>query len=117
MNLLPADLSDGRTSALGGALQLGLDQAWARARKPVTLGVRSENIRIAGDQPTEAKVHDVENHGVEKIVTLRVGDELLRATAPASLDARIDGTVRFGVDAAKVHCFDRASGVSLAYGG
>ena len=34
-------------------------------------------------RPGRGRVHDVENHGVEKIVTLRVGDTMLRATVPA----------------------------------
>ena len=34
-------------------------------------------------------MHDIENHGVEKIITLRTGDSLLQATVPSQTDATI----------------------------
>ena len=51
--------------------------------------------------PVEARVHDVENHGVEKILTLRVGDAMLRATVPAQTDLAIEEAVRFSWNPAK----------------
>ncbi len=60
-------------------------------------------------------MHDVENHGVDKIVTLRVGDLMLHATAPAQMKLGIDDTVRFGWDPARVVLFDRATGISLRH--
>ena len=62
-------------------------------------------------------MHDVENHGVEKIVTLKAGDSMLRATAPARLKLAIDETVRFAWNPAKVITFDKASGMSLRHTG
>ena len=35
---------------------------------------------VESGAPVEARVHDIENHGIEKIVTLRVGDKLVHAT-------------------------------------
>ena len=51
--------------------------------RPLTFGIRPEDVYLEAGAPVEAKVHDVENHGVEKILTLRVGDAMLRATVPA----------------------------------
>ena len=62
----------------------------------------------------EAKVHDVENHGVEKIVTLRVKDQLFKATVPATLDLTVDGNVRFGFNPKKLKYFDREAGSAWA---
>ena len=56
----------------------------------MTLGVRSEDVAVGADGQVEAKVHHVENHGVEKIVTLRVDEHLIRATVPATLPVSID---------------------------
>ena len=62
-------------------------------------------------------MHDVENHGVEKILTLRVGDAMLRATVPAQTDLAIEEAVRFAWNPEKVVLFDQKSGVSLRHAG
>src|SRR5207302_22224 len=72
-------------------------------------------VQVGTNGPVEAKVHHVEDHGVEKIVTLRVNEELIRATVPAMLPVSIDGVLRFGLNRAKVHCFAGDTGVSLAH--
>ena len=82
----------------------------------MTLGIRSEDVARRPGEAVEARVHDVENHGVEKIVTLRVDEHLLRATVPATLPVSIESAVRFGVNPSKVHCFDGDTGVNLAFG-
>ena len=63
----------------------------------------------------EARVHDVENHGVEKILTLRVGETTLRATVPASTEVAIEQPVRFAWNPDKVVLFDKGSGISLRH--
>ncbi len=80
----------------------------------MTLGIRSEDIRVGPDEAVEARVHDVENHGVEKIVTLRVDEHLFKATIPATLPVNIESAVKFSWNPKKLHCFDRQSGESLA---
>ena len=81
----------------------------------MTLGIRSEDIRVGPDEAAEARVHDVENHGVEKIVTLRVDDHLFKATIPATVAVNVESAVKFGWNPSKLHCFDRATGANLAY--
>ena len=54
----------------------------------MTIGVRAEDIRIGPREAIEAVAHGVENHGVEKIVTLRINDCLLRATVPLLIRLR-----------------------------
>ena len=78
----------------------------------MTIGIRSEDVHV-GAEGAEARVHHVENHGVEKIVTLRVDDHLFNATVPATLNVAVNGTVRFGFNSQKLHYFDRSSGMSL----
>jgi multiple sugar transport system ATP-binding protein len=117
MNLLSAELRDGRVSALSGRLDLELTGAirdrLGRRSGPVRLGIRPENIGVGAGAAVEARVHHVENHGVEKIVTLRAEDHLLNATVPATIPIAIDSPVRFGFDLAKLHFFDAESGVNL----
>ena len=75
MNLVKAELRDGKVTALSGKLEVPVNGAGRQGGSgPVTLGIRSEDVEVGANGAVEAKVHHVENHGVEKIVTLRVDD-------------------------------------------
>ncbi|MCV0395227.1 MAG: ABC transporter ATP-binding protein [Rhizobiaceae bacterium] len=117
MNLIEGEVTGGQASARAGfALPLAANgKAEALAGRPVTFGIRPEDIVLGSQDGAEARVHDVENHGVEKIVTLQAGDSILRATAPASTRLSIDETVSFGWDPARVVLFDTGSGKSLRH--
>ena len=117
MNLVPGDLAGGKVTAIDGKLVVPVNgHAGSAQAGGVTLGFRSEDIRVGPDEATEAVVHDVENHGVEQVVTLRIGGHLVKATVPANVPVTVESKVRFGVDAAKVHCFDAKTGVNLTAG-
>ena len=81
---------------------------------PVTVGVRSEDIAVGGDGPAEARVHHIENHGVEKIVTLRAGKALFKATVPAVSPLKVEDAVTFSLNQEKLHGFDPTSGANRA---
>ena len=81
--------------------------------RSLTFGIRPEDIHIESGAPIEASVYDVENHGVEKILTLMVGENKLRATVSAKFKVTTDETVRFTWNPGKVILFDGASGNSL----
>ena len=121
INLIEGELRNGRASAMAGKLEIPLNGAAATKAPgregPVTLGIRSEDIRVGPDEAVEARVHDVENHGVEKILTLRVGDHLFKATVPATTQVQVEHPVRFTWNPAKLHCFDRQTGTNLASAG
>ena len=80
-----------------------------------TFGIRPENVRVESGAPVEAKIHDIENHGIEKIVTLRVGDNLVRATVPARVNVAVEEQVRFGWNPDKVIFFDATTGLNLRH--
>jgi len=109
MNLLPgrqedgADLGDGRTLPLAG-----------EAGRAVIFGVRPEDLEIGG-AGIEARVTDVENHGVEKIVTLQAGPHRVRATVPVTVQVRAAEMVRLGWNPARVHVFDAETGRNLRF--
>jgi len=118
MNLLPATVSDG-TLAIDGAFDLDLTEG-GRARLgaaagPVTVGIRSEDVHLADEGP-KAVVYHIENQGVEKIVTLRSGKSLFKATTPATRAVKVDDEVAFVWDQEKLHGFDRESGINLRRG-
>ena len=119
MNLAAGELANGRVSALSGKLDATLAGEAARDTSgysgPVKLGIRAEDVVVGPDQPVEARVHHVENHGVEQIVTLRVDDHLFKATVPATLRMGIEDSVQCGWSADKIHVFDAQTGVGFAY--
>jgi len=117
MNLLDAEVSDGTARAIAGRFDFSLDGAtrerFRGADGPVTVGIRAEDIRIGPHEAIEAVAHGVENHGVEKIVTLRVNDYLLRATIPAAYPIVIEDRVRFSFNQERLHGFDIRTGLNL----
>lgn len=120
MNLLNATLANGKAVVVPGSLEVPIDgDVMGRLRDrvgQVSIGVRSEDILLDPSGPLEGRVHGVENHGVEKIVTLRVGDLLLRATVPARTVLELDSSIRFAFNGKKLHCFDAANGQNLFFG-
>ncbi|RWL99217.1 MAG: ABC transporter ATP-binding protein [Mesorhizobium sp.] len=121
MNLIDGKLVDDRAVMAPMSFELpvtgGARTGSATDGRPLVFGIRPEDVYLEGGAPVEAQVHDVENHGVEKIVTLRVGDTMLRATVPARTAVEIEQPVRFAWNPDKVVMFDKGSGVSLRHAG
>jgi len=118
MNLVEGKLVSGR--AVMAPMNFELPYAGPAANadgRPLVFGIRPEDLYLESGAPIEAKVHDVENHGVEKILTLRVGDVMLRATVPARTNVAIEQPVRFAWNPEKVVLFDKGTGVSLRHAG
>lgn len=119
MNLIDGRLVNGRAVMAPLNFELpfsgGAKAGVATDGRPLVFGIRPEDVYLESGAPVEARVHDVENHGVEKILTLRVGDTTLRATVPARTDVAIEQPVRFAWNQDKVVLFDKGSGVSLRH--
>jgi multiple sugar transport system ATP-binding protein len=119
MNLLDGRLVAGRAvmTPLAFELPLGVMPRQAVEGRPLIFGIRPEDVYLESGAPVEGRVHDIENHGVEKILTLRVADTMLRATVPAQTDVAIEEPVRFAWNEDKVVLFDQGSGLSLRHAG
>ncbi|MGB3418361.1 MAG: ABC transporter ATP-binding protein [Mesorhizobium sp.] len=126
MNLLDGRLLDGRAVMAASGFELpyagagggsgGMPKASGAADgRPLVFGIRPEDVHLESGAPVEAIVHDVENHGVEKILTLQVGGATLRATVPARTNVRIEQPVRFAWNPEKVVLFDKESGINLRH--
>ncbi len=119
MNLLDGRLIGGR--AVVAPINFELPYAAGGAEnsegRPLIFGIRPEDVYLEAGAPVEAKVHDVENHGVEKILTLRAGDTMVRVTVPAQTHVALEEDVRFAWNEQKVVLFDHGSGVSLRHAG
>jgi multiple sugar transport system ATP-binding protein len=105
MNLLPGRLHAGRAVMGDG---LAFDHPGGPEGRDLIFGVRPEDLHLETGAAVAARVTDVENHGVEKIVTLMAADKMLRATVPVTQRVAKDETVRLGWNAARVVMFDQA---------
>jgi multiple sugar transport system ATP-binding protein len=110
MNLMPGEARDGRAIMGEGALTLPVEGA--PQGRPLIFGIRPEDLQLGG-QGVAARVSDVENHGVEQIVTLEAGGHRLRATAPVTQRLAVNETVPMAWVPDKVVLFDAATGRSL----
>ena len=121
VNLLNGKLVDGNAIIKPGRFELPCANqpkgAMGGEDRSLIFGVRPEDIHIESGASIEAVVHDVENHGVEKIITLRADDNRLRATVPAQVNVAIDESVRFAWNPEKIMIFDADSGNNLNVSG
>ena len=104
----------GNCAVMDPTFQLPLGGAAAN-EGAYTFGIRPEDVSVESGAPVEARVHDIENHGIEKIVTMRVGEHLLRASIPARTTVAIEDEIRFGWNPTKVMLFDATTGVNLRH--
>lgn len=114
INLISGRLAGGRAVVTPATFELPVAGA-AAPDGNYTFGIRPEDIRVEAGAPVEGRVHDIENHGIEKVVTVRVGDAQIRATVPARVPVALEEPVRFGWNAERVMLFDPASGLSLRH--
>ena len=110
MNLLPATLSGGRAS-FGGAI-VELPSCAALGEREVVLGVRPMEVTLGADG-IAGTVTLCEVLGEETVIDLDVGGQLLCVKTASSRRIAEGETVRARIDPAKVHLFDRASGLRL----
>jgi multiple sugar transport system ATP-binding protein len=117
MNLLPGVLQNGRLVVAPGKLEIPVAGEIAGRLSPgaerITLGVRSEDVVLGPGGGLEGRVYGVENHGVEKIVTLKVDEHSLKATVPANMAIEVDSAIPFAVDPAKLQFFATQTGSNL----
>jgi len=112
----PIDLDLPYNGVLGSSGAATADGGTTDGR-PLTFGIRPEDIVVESGAAHEARVHDVENHGVAKILTLRVADITFHATVSAQTKLSIDEDIRFSWNPQKVVVFDKQTGKSLQYHG
>jgi multiple sugar transport system ATP-binding protein len=116
INLFDGALTGDRAVMTPGSFELPLGTAGpGTSGDRLTFGIRPEDVRVESGAPVEARVHDIENHGIEKILTLRVGETLVRAAVPARVAVTVEEPVRFGWNQQKIMFFDKATGVNLRH--
>jgi multiple sugar transport system ATP-binding protein len=119
MNLLTGAFRDGKVVIAPGKLEIPVEAEIA-SRLPagadrLTLGVRAEDVVVGPSGGLEGRVYGVENHGAEKIVTLKVDEHSLKATVPAHMAIEVDSAIPFAIDPAKLQFFATQTGVNLGW--
>ncbi|MBO6718263.1 MAG: ABC transporter ATP-binding protein [Rhizobiaceae bacterium] len=116
MNLFDGKLSSGKAVADAGfSLPVAAKANGSTDGRQLTFGIRPEDMFLESGGQAKAEIHDIENHGVAKIVTLRAGETLFRLTTSARDSLAIDETVNFSWNPEKVVLFDKTSGMSLRH--
>jgi len=114
MNLIDGALRGGTAVLDVGGHTLPVSAPIGKDGQKIRFGIRPEDVVIAPDAPGEARVFDVENHGVIKILTLDLGGTHVHATVSAQMKVKIDDAVRFAWKPDKVLYFDPANGRNLS---
>ena len=132
MNFLPCavEAHDGRVtlrhlafSLLGGAA--GYSEALVKAfesapaRPSITLGVRPEDItfeREGAEHTIPAEIYVVEPLGSEKVIDVKVGEEIMKVLVDPDFPGRPGDKVRLGMNRGKLHFFDRETEICLHHG-
>ena len=87
------------------------------AGKQLTLGIRAEAIRVHMDATegcVPAKVIVVEPLGSHNLLTVRIGEDLLKVATTPDLFPRPDSDVWLELDPARIRWMDRESGHAVA---
>lgn len=77
-----------------------------------TLGVRPEDVHLSEDGEFTGRVILTEPLGVETIIHIRAGEQVLQCIVPGTVPMGIDTDIRFDVERQRLHFFD-ANGVRL----
>src|ERR1700722_15517086 len=88
------------------------------AGKPLTLGVRPEDLRIAGDGEDQdlgfpATVEVVERLGSEILLDVAVGPSAMVASVEPTATAKVHEVLRLTVNPARVHFFDNETEAAI----
>ena len=117
MNFLHAEVSvNGGPPVVqlnGGSFRLtGGDGAWL-VGKQLTLGIRAEAIRVHSESTeggVPAKVLVVEPLGSHNLLTVRIGEDMLKVATPPDLFPAPDSDVWLELDPGRIRWMDRESG-------
>jgi multiple sugar transport system ATP-binding protein len=111
MNLIDGRLAQGAAEIGGYRLPVAAPLIEGQA---VTFGVRPENLLLESGAPAQARVFDIEDQGVIKILSVDMGKTRLHLTVPAGTRVARDEEVRFGWKPERVLTFDPATGENMA---
>jgi multiple sugar transport system ATP-binding protein len=120
MNLLPGRVEDGGVRLDGGGLVAvgtsGAGKAAAPAGARVIVGIRPEDLRLAGagdGQALDCVVDSAEPLGHEVLLGVRAGTAELVARLPPRTDVAVGASIRLRPDPDRLHFFREGTGERL----
>ncbi len=123
INFVPAQVAEGslRMTEQGIACVLEARQSAAlrgQEGKQVVLGIRPEDIVVSRDRKSgncyESVIYFMQSMGVEDILNLKIGDLVIRATVPPSLETKVGETVYATLNMGRAHLFDPQTAERIA---
>ena len=104
INLLEARQEDGTIAAAGAGLHL---PAPAQVQLPASLlvGIRPEDVALSPDGQFGGEVTLTEPLGVETIIHIRTGSQIILSLFPGMSPLRVGDTVRFSLQQERLHLF------------
>jgi multiple sugar transport system ATP-binding protein len=121
MNFATVTMADGngRLTAKNGGLEIEVpaphaDRLRAHTGHRLTIGIRPEDLRVAGAADPagltfSAKVEVVEQLGSEVLLDLRVGNDAMVAAVDPVVRVKTQDTLRLAVNPGRLHFFDAES--------
>ena len=112
---------DGVVRAANSGIDIGLAPAQAAGLRPYTgqrvvLGIRPEDLHLAGDATPdsfEAEVEVVERLGAVTLLDIKVGPDTMVASVEPTVSARMGDRLRLTMDPERLHFFDAKSEAAI----
>ena len=121
INLFVAEINAGKIVAVPGGFEFSLHptadsrcHALTQSRSRVRIGVRPEHVKLVDTGGIAGTLYGAEDHGVEMILTISVGDQFIRATVPPNTRIPLNASVRIGFVQDKMHFFDVQTAENLS---
>jgi multiple sugar transport system ATP-binding protein len=94
------------------------ERAGRHAGHEVTLGIRPEDLHIAGDGDPPGLVFDavvevIERLGSEALLDMRVGKDMMVASVEPTVPARMRDRLRIAINPERLHFFDMETGAAV----
>ena len=106
INLVSAARENGKLHIENSPLILPVTKEDGDLPHTFTLGVRPEDIQPAAEGPFEGTATLIEPLGVETVVQLQAGDQIITSLVPGATDINIGDDVRFDIVQERLHYFD-----------
>jgi multiple sugar transport system ATP-binding protein len=78
--------------------------------REAVLGIRPEDVRLSDSDGAPGQIFVAELLGADVLVTVRLGEDLVKARMPAPYDGRVNAGVSVVIAPDKVHLFDPSDG-------
>jgi multiple sugar transport system ATP-binding protein len=110
INLLPTTRVDGTISLIGTPIAVPAPEGARELPDSFTLGVRPEDVVLHDDGAHAGELSLVEPLGVETVLHIRCGEQMLLSLASGMVDWQIGDAVRFDLARERLHFFDEKTG-------